>query len=113
MEKLEVEGPLSETEGGSMVPKKKMDHEVKEKPKEVEMEKDVDVLQEERVDLQSPKRRVIRVESEETPDYVRETLAICQEEAEEMVFVPSALEHEGPFVGATIVAVKKPSDTGR
>ena len=59
------------------------------------------------------KRKVIRVESEETQDYVCETLAISQEEAEEMGFVPSALsEPRGP-VGATIDAVKKPSDTGR
>ena len=34
---------------------------------------------------------MIRVESEETQDYVLETLAISQEEAEEMGFVPSAL----------------------
>ena len=37
---------------------------------------------------QSQKRKVIRVESEETQDYVRETLAISHEEAEEMGFVP-------------------------
>ena len=34
---------------------------------------------------------MIRVESEETQNYVRETLAISQEEAEELGFVPSAL----------------------
>ena len=40
--------------------------------------------------------------------------AISLEEAEEMGFVPSALgEPRGPSVGATIDAVKKPSDTGR
>ena len=33
---------------------------------------------------------MIRIESQETRDYVFETLAISQEEAEEMGFVPSA-----------------------
>ena len=42
-----------------------------------------------------------------------ETLAISQEEAEEIGFVPSALsEPRGPFIGATMDAVKKPSDSG-
>ena len=40
---------------------------------------------------QSRKREVVRVESVQTQDYVRETLAISQEEAEEMGFVPSVL----------------------
>ena len=62
------------------------------------MEIDDDALQEERVDIQSQKRKVIRVESEETQDYVRETLAISREEAEEMGFVSSALgEPRGPI----------------
>ena len=48
--------------------------------------------------IQSPKRKVIRVESEEAQDYMRETLAISQEEAEEMGFVPCALsEPRGPI----------------
>ena len=42
-------------------------------------------------EIQSPKRKVIRVESEETHDCVCETVAISQEEAEKMGFVPSAL----------------------
>ena len=37
------------------------------------------------------KEKVIRVESEQTQDFVQETLAISQEEAEEMGSVPSAL----------------------
>ena len=42
---------------------------------------------------------MIRVESEETQDYVRESLAISQEEADEMGFVPSALrEPRGAFL---------------
>ena len=42
-------------------------------------------------EVQSPKRKVVRVETEETQDYERESLAISQEEAEEMGFVPSAV----------------------
>ena len=61
------------------------------KLKEAEMEVDGEVPQEGSVEIRSPKRKVIRVESEETQDHVRETLAITHEEAEEMCFVPSAL----------------------
>ena len=57
---------------------------------EAEMEVDGDVLQEENAETQSPKRKVIRVESEETQDNVCDSLAISREEAEEMSFVPSA-----------------------
>ena len=42
-----------------------------------------------RVEVQGQKRRVIRVESEETQGYV-ESVAISQEEADENGFVPSA-----------------------
>ena len=45
----------------------------------------------ESVEVQSPKRQVIRVGSEETQDYVRESLNLSVEEAEEMSFVPSAI----------------------
>ena len=41
--------------------------------------------------LKSPKRKIIRVESEETQDYVRETKNTDQEEPEELSFVPSAI----------------------
>ena len=44
-------------------------------------------------------RKVIRVESEETQDYVRETLAISQEAADEMGFVPSALSEPRGAIG--------------
>ena len=97
VEKLEVVGPWSGTEDGSVDPTRKMSHEESEKPKETEMEMDGDVRQEESVEIQSPKRKVIRAE-EETQDYVRETLAFSQEEAEKMGFVPSALgEPRGPI----------------
>ena len=56
--------------------------------------------QEEEAEVQSPKRNVIRVESEETQDYVRESLNLSQEEAEEISFVPSALSiPRGPSGG--------------
>ena len=61
------------------------------------MEVDGEVPQEESFEIQSPKSKTIRVESEETQDCVRETLAISLEEAEDMGFVPSALgEPRGP-----------------
>ena len=93
-------GPWSGTEGGSVDHKGKMDHrpvrtkitnEESEGPKDAEMEVDGAVPQEGSAEIQSPTRKVIRVASEETQDHVRETLAISQEEAEEMGFVPSAL----------------------
>ena len=42
-------------------------------------------------EIQSPKRKVIRVESEETQDYVRESWNLSRDEAEEISFVPSAI----------------------
>ena len=113
MEKLEVVGFVSGTEGGCVDPKREMGHwsaqikttkegsdELKgadNEKQESEMEVYEATLQEARVEIQSPKRKVIRVESEETQDHVRETLAISQEEAD----------------GETIDAVKRPSDTCR
>ena len=41
-------------------------------------------------EIQSPKRKVIRVESEETQDHVRESLNLSRDEAEEASLVPSA-----------------------
>ena len=46
---------------------------------------------EEGEEVKSPKRKVIRVESEETQDNVREAKDLNQEEAEEISFVPSAI----------------------
>ena len=95
MEKLEVVGPWSGTEGGSVDPEGKMGHrsartkitkEESAKPKEAEMEVDG------------------------TQDYVRETLAFSQEEVEEMGFVPRAL---GEPRGATwlLKKVVKPTQS--
>ena len=69
IEKLEVVGLWSGTEGGSVDPTGKIGHrsagtivarEESEKPKEAEMKVDGDVPHEERVDIQSPERKVIR-----------------------------------------------------
>ena len=46
---------------------------------------------EEGEESKSPKRKIIRVESEETQDFVREAKRTDQEEAEELSFVPSAI----------------------
>ena len=52
---------------------------------------DVDAPQGEGAEKKTQKRDVIRVESEETQDYVCGMLAISREEAEELAFVPSTL----------------------
>ena len=58
---------------------------------EIEMELDAEVPQTESAEMKSPRRNVIRGESEEPQDYVSETLSISPEEAEELTFVPSAI----------------------
>ena len=65
----------------------------KERENQTKMEEKINekALGDEGAEVQSPKRKVIRVESEETQDYVRESLNLSQEEAEEISFVPSAL----------------------
>ena len=49
------------------------------------------VPREEGEEIKSPKRKFIRVESEETQDYVREAQSTEQEEVEELSFVPTAV----------------------
>ena len=61
------------------------------------MEVDGEMQQEESAEIHSPKRKVIRAESEETQDYVRETLAISQEEAQEIAFGSALSEPRGPI----------------
>ena len=57
-------------------------------------------LGEESAEVQSPTREVIRVESDETQDYVRESLNLSLEEAEEMSVVPRAVSiPPGPMFG--------------
>ena len=87
----------------------KITKEDSEKPKEAEIEKQQKEMEvdeaaphEASAEIQRPKRKVIRVESQETQDCVRETLAISQEEASAKC--PT---------GVAIDAVKRPSDTGR
>ena len=46
---------------------------------------------EEGEEAKAPKRKVIRVESEETQDYVKGAMDLSQEDAEEISFVPSAI----------------------
>ena len=41
--------------------------------------------------MQSPKSKEIRGESEETQDYVRDSMNLSRDEAEEITFVPSAI----------------------
>ena len=58
-----------------------------------------EALGEEGEEMKCPKRRVMRVESEETQDYVRESLALSREEAEERGPVPSAISiPQKPFL---------------
>ena len=55
-------------------------------------------LLEDGAEVQSPERKCIRVESEETQHHVRESLNLVREEAEETSFVPSALSFpRGPL----------------
>ena len=65
----------------------------KERKNQTRMEKKVNgkAPREDGAEVQSPKRKVIRVESEETQDYVRESLNLSLEEAEEISSVPSAI----------------------
>ena len=63
---------------------------LKDDKMEVEMEVDAGVPQGESAEVKSPRRKVIRVESEETHDYACEMLTISPEEGEHFAFVPSA-----------------------
>ena len=59
-----------------------------------------------RFDVQ--KKKVIRVETEETQDYVRESLNLSPDEAEDISFVSSAISiPQKTCFGVTIVAVRK------
>ena len=96
-EALEPVAPWSVAEGVSSEPEGKSRHRyarAKMARKEIEAQTREEekgnskASHEEGAEIQkSPKREVIRVESEETRDYVRETLNLSLEEAEEMSFV--------------------------
>ena len=131
-EKLAVKGAVTSTASGSKNLDRKQDHwspratitkekggdvrltaaesqELDVQPSSNEADGDfimceVEEQQAARVGVQAPKRgAVIRVESEETQDYVRERFAcedLSQEEANEIGFVPSALSENR---GSTLV----------
>ena len=68
---------------------------------------------EEGEEVKSPKRKVIRVESEETQDYVREAKGLSQEEAEEISFVLSAIRvPQKPLFRCDNRQSQKPSVSG-
>ena len=65
----------------------------KERENQTQSEKEANqiALHGEGAEVQSPKSKVVRMESEETQDFVRESSNLSQEEAGEISFVPSAL----------------------
>ena len=66
-----------------------------------------------REEIKGKKRKVTRVESEGTQDYVREAKSADQKEVEERIFVPSATSFpQKPLFRCTISAAKRPSATG-
>ena len=81
---------------------------------EIEMGVDAELQQAESAEMESPKRKVIRRESEETQDYVCETLTISQEEAEELAFCAECCQRAARshlFLRQSLQR-KKRSDTG-
>ena len=90
----------------------------------MERKEDRNVPGEEGDEIKNPKRKVIRVEFEETQDYVREQLNLSREEAEEISFVPSAnlcqqcykeltTKGEAPLTKWQSYAVEKKAHRGR
>ena len=65
----------------------------KEREHQAKMEEKVggEAPSDEGAEIQSPKRNVIRVETEETQDYVRESLNLSWVETEEISFLSSAI----------------------
>ena len=130
MEKLEVVGHLSRTEGGSVDPKGKIGHWsartkiTKEESEELEgaetdkqekeMEVDEATLHEASTHVQSPKRKVIRVENQKRRKTTCGRLWQSARKTQRRwasCHAPLG-NHEGPFTGVTIDAVKRPSSTG-
>ena len=71
----------------------KMARKERERENQTNMEEKVDgkAPGDEGAEVQRPKRKVIRVKSEERQDYVRDSLDLSRDEAEETSFVPSAI----------------------
>ena len=96
-ERLEARVPWNGTEGvsvnpdGESLPRAKITRREKENQAEMEEKVDGKALSEEGAEIQSPKRKVIRVESEETQDCVGESLNLSRDEAEEISFVPRSI----------------------
>ena len=99
-ERPEVTVPVNGVEGVSVNPEGEGRHGQvratmarKDRENQTQMEEKVDGVApgDEGAEVQSPKRKVIRVGSEETQDYVRDSLNLCREEAEEISFVPGAI----------------------
>ena len=68
---------------------------------------------EESEEIKSPKRKVVRVESEATQDYAREAESTDQEEVEELSFQPSAISFPQKMIfRCDIKAAKKLSASG-
>ena len=96
-EMLEAKGLWSGVKGVSVNPEGESRHRYarakmarKERENQTRMEKKVNgkALRDEGAEVQSPRRKVIRVESEETQDYVRESLNLSLDEVVEISFVP-------------------------
>ena len=80
-----------EGEGRHRHARTKMARKGRENQTTSEKEANQNAPQEDGAGVQSPKRKVIRVESSETKDYERESLNLSRDEAEEFTFVPSAI----------------------
>ena len=99
-EKLEAIDLWCEVKGVSVIPEGESRHRLarakmarKERYNQTRIEKKANgkAPWDEGAEVQSRKRKVIRVEPKETQDYVRESLNLSRDEAEEISFVPSAL----------------------
>ena len=88
-EKPEVTALWNEAEGVSVNPEGESHHE--ETRAKITRRMEIEMRRVKRVRIQRSKKKVIRVESEETQDYVRESLNLSREEAEEISFVPSTI----------------------
>ena len=81
----------SEGEGRHRHARTKMAMKGRKKQTTSEKEANQNAHQEEGAEVESSKRKVIRVESQETKDYERESLNLSRDEAEEFTFVRSAI----------------------
>ena len=121
-ERAEATVPWNETEGFSVNPEGEGRYEQvraktrrKERENQANMEEKVDgdAPSEDGAEIQSPKRKVIRVEPEETQDYVRDALNLSRTKQKKQVSCQArSASHKGPCFGVTLNALTKPSDSG-